>query len=96
MSSRLEPCQDYVLLDVMTPKPYHVYRKLSIIVPGRFEHGPEDRAVIGQVLKKGPTCQEELIVPGVTVIVPKGRGAYLNPAKTLMIVREEEILAVNG
>ena len=97
MYQRLEPLDDFVLLEVPPPVPYHVQEGLThIIVPERYEHGPKDRAVLGTVLKKGPACAEKLVAQGTSVVIPKWRGAYLNPAKTLLMVRESEILAIDA
>ena len=91
----LSPMSDFVLVEVESPPDYHVYRHYQhIIVPDAYSYGPEDRSIIGRVLKKGPTCRDTLVAQQDRVVLPKGRGAYLNPTRTLMMIREEEILAV--
>ena len=96
MPERLDPMSDYVLVEVEPPKPYNEVAGFThVVVPAVFSHGPVERAVVGTVLKKGPACQDSAVVFGSHVVIPKWRGAYLNPEKSLMMVRESEILAVH-
>lgn len=96
MAQRLEPLHDFCLIDVEPPKPYHEQEGFThLVLPEKYEHGPKDRVVIGKVLKKGPTCSNGEVQTGMRVILPKWRGAYLNPTRTLLMIREDEILAVD-
>ena len=93
----LKPLHDFILVEVERPKPYHDQEGLThIIVPEKYEHGPKDRAVFGTVLKKGPLCRETQLSQGSKVIIPKWRGAYLNPTRTLMMVKEDDIMAIDA
>lgn len=92
----VEPLSDFVLVDIETPKPYNEYRQYPhLILPEKFEHGPEDRAVFATVLKLGPECQG-IVKPGDRVIFGKWKAAKANIQETThAMVREFDILAVD-
>ena len=93
---RLVPTNDFVLLEEEPYKPYDQYKGYShIIVPDRFAHGPEDRAVIGTGVAKGNQCRNEAVVVGSRIVIGKWDGArFPRNGKTLVLVKEDSILAV--
>lgn len=92
----LIPRNDFVLLEELKPLPYHAYRGLSkIIVPPAYEHGPEDRPVMGRVLAKGEACTNPRIPVAVMAITGKWTGARFRfNEQTLILVKETDILAI--
>ena len=91
----MNPLSDYVLIEVEPPIPYNKYASFEhIIVPDKFSHGPKDRAVFGTVLRKGLLCIDNQVEFKSKVVIEKWKGAYINASRSLMIVKESDILAV--
>ena len=95
-ADRLVPTNDFVLLEEEPYEPYDQYKGYShIIVPDRFAHGPEDRAVMGTVVAKGNQCRNEAVILGSRIVIGKWDGArFPRDGKTLILVKEDSILAV--
>ena len=92
---KYKPLNDLVLILPDEVKPYNEYKGLSkIIVPDKFEHGPEDRPVWGKVVATGPTCRLEYVKENDRVVIGKWAGAYVElGGKKHILVREYDILA---
>ena len=97
----LRPQGDLVLIDPEPPPDYQSYKKYEhIVVPERYEHGPEDRAVWGTVVALGTGCQEHgckgMVKVGDRVVFGKYAGARIQyEGRLVILVREDELLAVD-
>ena len=92
----LKPRNDFVLLEEAKPEPYHQYKEFQhIIVPSKFEHGPEDRPVMGKILAKGESCRNDRIPVGSIAMAGKWAGArFQRDGMTYVIVKEVDIFAI--
>lgn len=93
----LKPLGDCVLVDPEPPPSYHAYKQYQhIVVPEKFEHGPEDRSVFGKILSMGSACHFPLKV-GDRIVFGKWAGARIrHEEREIILVREDEILAIDG
>ena len=91
----LRPLSDFVVVKEETPEEYAAYKGYThIIVPEKFEHGPEDRAVVGQVVAVGPHCVG-MVTVGNRIVLGKWAGARIPyQGTTSLLVKEGDILAV--
>ena len=94
----LRPTNDFVLLEEEPYVPYNEYKGYShIVIPDKFQHGPEDRAILGIVLAKGNTCHNQAIEVGDRIAIGKWDGArFPRDGKTLILVKEDNVLAVGA
>ena len=94
----LTPLNDFVLLLPDPVKPYHEYKKYDkIIVPDRFDHGPEDRPVWGIVQAKGQACRNSWISPGRHILIGKWDGARIPyNGVEYIVVKEDMVIAVDA
>mgnify|MGYP001603501359 FL=1 len=92
----LQPINDFVLVVEDAYVPYHEYKQFShIIVPEKFEHGPEDRPVTGVVAGKGRACRNPEVTVGCRVLLGKWAGARVTfGEQAYVLMKEEDILAV--
>ena len=76
---------------------YAAYKGYSkIIIPERYAHGPEDRAVWGRVVALGPLTTVRGLSVGDHVVFGKWAGARLLFQEAVYIlVRDYEILAID-
>ncbi len=89
---------DCVLLD---PEPVKSYEETMgykyVITPDKFRTGPIDPPVFGRVLSKGSLCSNSLIKRNSRIMVGKWAGAKFKwEGRDLMIVKEKDVLAVDG
>lgn len=87
---------DFVLLKEAKAQPYHTFKGYEkIVVPDAYEHGPEDRPVMGQILAKGDSCVKDSIQVGALAICGKWTGSrFFRDEQTYVLVRESDILGV--
>ena len=92
----LSPRNDFVLLEEARAEAYHTYRGMEhIIVLPAYEHGPEDRPVMGRIVAKGESCVQVTIPIGAVAIAGKWTGArFPYQGKTYVLLKESDILAV--
>lgn len=92
----LIPTNDFILLEELKAKPFHTYQGYStIIVPPAYEHGPEDRPVMGRVLAKGKECCRATIRVGVVAMAGKWAGCrFPREGKTYILLKESDVMAV--
>ena len=90
------PVNDLIVIEEESPTPYHDYKGYThIIVPEKFEHGPEDRMVKGIVLEKGRQCRNAMISIGSKVLIGKWSGARVTvQARQFIFVKEDDVLAI--
>ena len=95
-NGQLKPLNDFVLMEELPYEPYHQYKQYSkIIVPEKYEHGPEDRPVRARILAKGAQCRESLLQKGVVVLLGKWSGARVKwQDRMLILVKESDILSL--
>ena len=92
----MTPRNDFLLLEEAKAEAYHTYRGMShIIVPPAFEHGPEDRPVMGKVLAKGEECRKVSIPVGCIALAGKWTGArFFRDGVNYILIKESDILGV--
>lgn len=89
----LKPLNDCVLIEPDEFEAYHKYKGLEkIVVPDRYEHGPEDRNFSGTVLDCGEKCSQQ-VKKGDQVIWGKWTGAkFVYKQRNYYIVRDYDLL----
>ena len=92
----LKPRNDFILLEEAPAEPYHQYKQFEhIIVPSKYEHGPEDRPIMGKILAKGEGCINPRIPVGAMAMAGKWAGArFQRDGMSYVIVKEVDIFAV--
>lgn len=94
--SNLKPLADCVLIEEEPFESYdkHIGLKL-VVVPDQYAHGPKDRNHWGKVIAIGPECKK-WVKKGARVAWGKWAGArFPNGKKTLVLVREMDLLATD-
>jgi co-chaperonin GroES (HSP10) len=94
--SSLQPRNDFVLLEEAKAEPYHTYKQYEhIVVPSKYEHGPEDRPILGKILAKGEACVNARMAVGAIAMAGKWAGArFQREGTNYVIVKEVDIFAV--
>ena len=92
----LRPRNDFVLLEEADYEPYQSYKGYSkVIVPTAFEHGPEDRPIMGSILAKGEACTNERIPVGAIALAGKWTGQrFFRDGKKLVLIKESDVIGV--
>lgn len=95
--AKLRPLNDLILVEPEPPPAYNQYKQFThIVVPDKFEHGPEDRPVWGKILSIGKLCKANNLEVGDRIVFGKYAGARVqHDNKQIILVREEEILAID-
>lgn len=99
MPINLSPLNDSVLIKPDPPPDYSTFKGYThIIVPDKYEHGPEDRPVWGIVMAKGPSCKDVTVEVGSHVVFGKWAGARIKQylSHELILVRESDLLAIDA
>ena len=93
----LKPLNDFILLQEEEAVSYQEFKEYThIVTPDAYSHGPEDRPVWGRVAGVGRACTGVTQV-GDRVLIGKWGGARLTfESVKYLIVKEEDILAVDG
>ena len=93
---RLVPTNDFVLLEEAKAEPYHTYKQYEhIVVPSKYEHGPEDRPVMGKITAKGEACVNARISVGAIALAGKWTGARFNrDGVNYVLLKETDIFAI--
>jgi co-chaperonin GroES (HSP10) len=92
----LTPQNDFILLEEAKYEPYAKYKGFSnIVLPDKYEHGPEDRPVMGTILAKGSECVRETIRIGSIAICGKWTGSrFYHEGVTYVLVKESDVLGI--
>lgn len=94
--TQLKPRNDFVLLEEAKAEPYHTYKQYEhIVVPSKYEHGPEDRPVMGKIAAKGEGCVNHCIRVGMVAMAGKWTGArFQRDGTAYVLVKETDIFAI--
>lgn len=92
----MRPTNDFVLLEESKPESYEQYRSYSkIVTPDAYQHGPEDRPVMGRVIAKGDECHKYTIPVGCIALAGKWTGCrFPRHGINYVLIKESDILAV--
>lgn len=92
----LSPRNDFLLLQEAAYDSYEKYKGYEHIVTApAYQHGPEDRPVMGQVVAKGEDCRKITIPVGCIVLTGKWTGCrFTRHNTTYVLVKESDVLAV--